>query len=92
VVATPHGFLIPRRWKLAKDVFDSASIILTTIRVRFLSVHVGRLLTDAQDSTIKEADCVELGLTCAEVCQALGLAGDKWKATRPAQLIGPRGD
>ena len=32
--------------KLAKDVLGSAGVLLTTIRVRFLPAHVGRLLTD----------------------------------------------
>lgn len=55
----------------AKEVFGSASILLATLRVRSLLIHVGRLLTGTQDSRIEELDFVELGLTCAEVCQAL---------------------
>ena len=32
--------------KPAKDTFGSASVLLTTIRVRFLLAHAVRLLTD----------------------------------------------
>ena len=31
--------------KPIKDALDSASVLLTTIRVRFLPAHIGRLLT-----------------------------------------------
>ena len=56
----------------AKDAFGSASLLLTTIRVRFL-FSLCLLITDrcTQDSMIKETDCVELGLSCAETCQVL---------------------
>ena len=60
--------------KPAKDAFGSASLLLTAIRVCFLLAYVGRLQGAdlyLQDSTIKEVDCVELGLTCAEICQTL---------------------
>ena len=57
--------------KSVGDAFGSCSIVLTTIRVCFSGI--GLLIIDLyiQDSMAKEADCVELGLTCAEVCQAL---------------------
>ena len=67
--------------KPAKGAFESASLLLTTIRVRFIPAHVGRSLTYVQDSTIVEVDCVEVGLTCAEVCQSLdrGIDGGRQK-------------
>jgi hypothetical protein len=64
----------------AKPVFGSFSVILTMIRVNLstLFVLVGcRLIGSIQDSMTNEADCVELGLACADVCAALsrGLNG-----------------
>ena len=62
----------------AKAVFGSVSVILATIRVGFLPVF----LTDCrlkctQDTMVNQADYVELGLACADVCNALdrGLNG-----------------
>ena len=59
--------------KPVKDVFSSAGILLNTIRVSLIPTNVSRLPADVstQDSMIKDADCVELGLTCADVCQVL---------------------
>ena len=60
--------------KPAKDAFRSASLLLIAIRVCKLFSSSGWPVADwgTQDSTmIKEMDCVELGLACAEVCQAL---------------------
>ena len=58
--------------KPARDTFRAASLLLTTIRVRFLPGFFW-LIIDwcTQDETIEEARCVELGLTCAEICRAL---------------------
>ena len=58
--------------KPARDVFRSTSTLLTEIRVLFSSTPF--LFTAdrrAQDSMVKDADCVELGLTCTQVCRAL---------------------
>jgi hypothetical protein len=58
--------------KPAKDAFTSANSLLATIRVSLPLIHLGGLFTDCtQDSTIDEENCVELGLTCADACQAL---------------------
>jgi hypothetical protein len=64
----------------AKPVFGSFSVILTMIKVGLstLSVLVGyRLIESIQDSMTNEADCIELGRVCADVCIALsrGLNG-----------------
>ena len=64
----------------AKAVFGSFSLILTMIRVRLSTLFVlvdCRLIESIQDSMTNEADCVELGKTCADVCVALsrGLNG-----------------
>jgi hypothetical protein len=66
----------------AKPVFGSFSIILTMIKVsRFHSVSPvsisWRPIKYIQESMTNEADCVELGLACADVCTALsrGLDG-----------------
>ena len=56
----------------AKAIFGSASILLTMIRVRFSSFTVTYCgFTLNQDSMANEADYVELGLACADVCKAL---------------------
>ena len=63
----------------AKAVFGSVCVLLTIIRVSLLAFHWSN--TDsvecAQDTMINEADFVELGLACADVCTALkrGLDG-----------------
>ena len=61
-------------------LFGSVSVILRTIRVSFLCF----LLTDCrlkctQDTMIKQADYVELGLACADICTTLyrGLSGKR---------------
>ena len=63
----------------AKAALSSVVVILTMIRVGFLLVHASRLLADiyVQDSMINEGDYVDLGLACADVCQALyrGVSG-----------------
>ena len=58
----------------ARAVCGSVSIILSTIRVCFppWSPMVDRRLTRTQDSMANETDYVELGLTCADICTALG--------------------
>ena len=65
----------------AKVVFGSVSIILTMIRVSFpLSfLLTGRRPKCTQDAMINQADYVELGLACAEVCTILdrGLRGKR---------------
>lgn len=61
--------------KQARDVFGSASALLTATRVGFLLVHVGRWLADVtQDSAINEVLYVELALACVDVCQTLDRA------------------
>ena len=62
----------------AKAVFASVSVMLGMIKVHFLLLYVCRFLVDgAQDSMINEADYVDLGLSCADVCLALdrGMSG-----------------
>jgi len=66
----------------AKVVFGSVAILLTMIRVSFLLFHEGMLhgrLTHNQDSMANEADYIELGLSCADICRALerGMNGKK---------------
>ena len=66
----------------AKAVFGSFSLVLTMIRVGLstLSVlNVRRLIKSIQDSMSNEADCIELGKACADVCIALsrGLNGKR---------------
>ena len=63
----------------AKAVFGSVSVILAMIRVSLLAFRWSN--TDstecAQDTMANEADYVELGLACADVCATLkrGLDG-----------------
>ena len=57
-----------------KNAFTSARVLLATIKVGFLPARVGRLLTSnwcVQDSVAFKLDYVDLGLTCADVCEAL---------------------
>ena len=64
----------------AKAIFGSVGIILTTIRVSFLPFSdVLSGFTPNQDSMANKSDYVELGLACANVCQALerGMNGKK---------------
>ena len=65
----------------AKAVFGSVSIILAMIRVSFpLSfLLAGRRLKYTQDAMINQAEYVELGLACADVCTILdrGLRGKR---------------
>ena len=68
----------------AKAVFGSVSVLLAMIRVgSFLVAHVGLSQANGnmQDSMINQADCVDLGLACANVCTALdrGLNGKQLK-------------
>jgi hypothetical protein len=68
----------------AKAVFGSFSVILTMIRVGLSTLPVlihCRLIGSIQDSMSNEADCVELGKACADVCIALsrGLNGKQLK-------------
>jgi hypothetical protein len=59
----------------AKAVFGSFSLILTMIRVGLSTLSVlndRRLIESTQDAMTNEADCLELGKTCADVCIALG--------------------
>ena len=56
----------------AKAVFGSVSVVLTMIRVSFLLAHFDQPLANvSQDSMINKTDYVDLGLACADVCQAL---------------------
>jgi len=56
----------------AKAVFNSVTTLLTTIRVRSSSsATIYSKFTPSQDARIKELDCIELGLSCADVCQTL---------------------
>ena len=56
----------------AKAVFGSASVLLAMIRVGLLPFCRDQpWFTSTQDSVANEADFVELGLFCAEVCEAL---------------------
>ena len=54
-----------------KVVFGFVSFILTTMRVRIILCHHEIHLTVSQDSMTGEADYIELGLACADVCTAL---------------------
>ena len=57
----------------AQAVFGSVSVLLTMIRVRFrlFSDDLFQRFTRIQDSMANRTDYVELGLACAEVCNAL---------------------
>jgi hypothetical protein len=62
----------------AQAAFGSAGILLTMIRVRSFSFGPSSFqLTLVQDTMINKQDYVELGLSCADVCQTLerGLSG-----------------
>ena len=64
----------------AKAVFGSVVIILTMIRVGFyFSVTRRSRFTHNKDSMANDADYVELGLYCADICRALerGMDGKK---------------
>ena len=65
----------------AKDTFDSVVHLLTRIRVRSsYPLTVTSRFTFLQDSSvIDKQDCVDVVLTCADVCESLdwGLKG-KW--------------
>ena len=64
----------------AKAVFGSVSVLLAMIRVSILAF--GWSNTDstgcAQDTMVNQADYVEIGLACADVCASLkrGLDGN----------------
>jgi len=56
----------------AKAVFSSVTALLTSIRVWLLLFRkICSRFTPSQDSMINEVDCVELGLSCADVCRML---------------------
>ena len=62
----------------AKAAFGSVSVILTMIKV--CSPHpvfTGFWFTFSQESMINSQDCVDLGLSCTDVCKVLdrGLKG-----------------
>jgi hypothetical protein len=62
----------------ARVAFASVSALLTMIRVcSILSFDDGRPVQVPQESVVNEQDCVDLGLSCADVCKALnrGLKG-----------------
>ena len=72
----------------AKAVCGSVSVVLTMIRVRFLAVRVDHCrLTHIQDSMTNEADYVELGLACADICTALGRGMDGKKMGDLSQSV-----
>jgi len=57
----------------AKAVFGSVVTLLTTIRVcSYSSATIYHKFTPSQDTMVNEPDYVELGLSCADVCRALG--------------------
>ena len=59
----------------AKAVCGSVSVILVTIRVRIppgLQWSIAGYIKRTQDSMTNEMDYVELGLTCSDICTALG--------------------
>jgi len=61
----------------AKAIFGSVATLLTTIRVCSCSSStIYSKFTPNQDTMIKELDCVELGLSCAHVCQTLDRGTD----------------
>ena len=57
----------------AKAVFGSVAILLAMIRVSFFLSRDEMFRADIQrqDSMANEADYVELGLSCADICRAL---------------------
>ena len=55
----------------AKAVFGSVGILLAMIRVCTSSTIMNFLFTCNQDSMANEAEYVELGLACAEICRVL---------------------
>ena len=56
----------------AKAIFGSVSVLLRMIRVRLLSsTKVAFGFTCIQDSMGNKTDYIELGLACAEICEAL---------------------
>ena len=67
----------------AKPVFGTFSAILTMIKVGSSCVVLMNcgLIESVQESMMNDADCVELGLACADVCTALsrGLDGKSLK-------------
>ena len=73
----------------ARAAFNSASTLLTVIRVGCLPVHVGRLLANScvQDSMTKKRNYVELGLACANVCEVLGQGTDAKRASELSQPV-----
>ena len=76
--------------KPAKDAFGSASFLLATIKVRSSPPNTCWPIAhrSTQDSVIKHGDCVKLGLTCAEVCEALdkGINGRQQGELSPSAL------
>ena len=71
----------------AKAVFGPATTLLTTIRVRSSSsAAIYPKFTPSQDSRINRLDCIELGLSCANVCRALerGTNGKKQDELSPS--------
>lgn len=71
----------------AKATLGSATNLLIMIRVGPPSNLYRSILVNVcvQDSLVDKADCVELGLTCADACEALsrGMGG------RPADQLSP---
>ena len=64
----------------AQAAFGCVSTLLTMIRVTFPSSAARYLrFTHSQDSVVNERDYIDLGLSCADVCQALdrGLKGKR---------------
>ena len=62
----------------ARAVFGAAIVLLTMIRVRFPpSRELKHLVYRVQDTMVNDKDYVDLGMACADVCQALdrGLKG-----------------
>jgi len=71
----------------AKAVFNSVTTLLATIRVcSCSSATIYHKFTPSQGSMVNEPDYVELGLSCADVCQALerGTNGRKQDELSPS--------
>ena len=82
--AEKHSCITP-----AKAAFGSVSSLLTVVKARFLSsAIICSRFTCSQEPTANEMDCVELGLSCADACQALdrGLNGRRVDELSPSVL------
>lgn len=62
------------------------SVLLTMIKVCFILFNYGSRFTFLQESMMNKQDCVELGLSCAKVCEVLirGLDGRRSDELSPS--------